>query len=127
MELTFDDLEADRSRWICCDGVDFKIAYRRPEDSEKFRKRLVAQGVLRDGRGGVVDFVPGRFKDWCAAMAREYVLDWRGNIRLPDPKYDADKMASILFHRADVLKLVTEAVGDYAAFFSNGANGSTAS
>lgn len=126
MELTFEDLEEPKSRWLCCDGVDFLIAYKRPEESEKFRKRLVAQGVLKEGRGSM-DFASGRFKDWCLAIAREYVLDWRGKVRLPDPKYDPEKMAQVLYNRSDVLNAVVAAMGDAASFFETGVNGSTPS
>ena len=139
MGLDLDDIARPKTRWVDLgpqfheagpDGstlkVEVLVTAATPRGSQRFRNRLTRDGVLRKD-GTVAD---GQEDAFALALAREYVTDWRGPIKLgdqADPPYAPERMARVFSFSPNALKAVDEAVGDETRFFGQNGKGPTVS
>jgi len=131
--LDLSRLGEDKRRWIdlggALAGVEVEIRHVGPKDQEKFRRRLINNGILKPSSAGH-EINSGREMDFFKAYAAAYVTDWRGPIVLNPgeaerPAYSPDLMARVFGAYGAALEAVTRAVGDETLFFSENGNAST--
>ena len=118
--LDLNELTGPREAWAAYGGVEFLLRYSSPRIADRFRQRLVADGIV--GKDGNLN--AGRDDAFYLAYAREYVLDWRGNIDAAagqDASYTPEKMATVLSGMRKVFTFITECIGEDDRFF--GKNG----
>lgn len=128
-EIEVSELGNEHQRWLDFGKVGFLVRYVGPGESEKFRRRMISLGVARVGRRGSFEINQGRDLDFYEQFARQYVVDWRGNVLVGGERkpYSPETMALILQGRNDVLRAIQDALEDDDAFFGRGSNGSTPS
>lgn len=123
MELDLDTLEQPRTRWLDCGGVRFLVRYVNTKDSEKWRQAMIRLGIIKS-KGGL-EVNPGREDDWFLALAKQYVVDWDGEIKPAGTKYTPEKMAQVLAARRDVLNYIAESIAETEAFFTESGRSET--
>ncbi len=118
--LDLNELTGPREAWVTYGGVEFLLRYSSPRIADRFRQRLVADGIT--AKDGNVN--RGREDAFYLSYAREYVLDWRGNIDAADGQdasYTPEKMATVLAGIRGVFLFITECIAEDDRFF--GRNG----
>ena len=115
-------------RWLrlngLLDGVEVELRHTGPRDQERWRQRLVRDGVMKmsaDAPGGV-KINTGREDAFFKAYAEQYITDWKGDITPKGTPYDAEKMGQVLGAYTDAFTQIRDAVGEEVSFFSE--NGS---
>jgi hypothetical protein len=118
------EVEKPKTRWIAYRDAEFLVRYATPLQFQRWRRRLVHSGIMRETKGGQHEVAAGRDLAYYESIASEWVVDWRGNIRIGDqehPPYDPALMAKGLGQLSDLLKLISEAVEDTDGFFGQDA------
>lgn len=131
--LNLSTLGATRSEWVgipAWPGVELLVKYITPEAFQKFRERMVKVGICPKDDTGFT-WNNGRFADLCEAMAKEFVIDWRGPIKASDDEecettpYTPEKGRLLLAGSHGAAKALFEAIADERLFFSVNGNGSS--
>ncbi len=124
MGLDLGRLDEHRERWVplsgALSGVEVLVRHVGPREQEKFRQKMVREGILKHTEAGHT-INSGRADDFFRAYAERYIADWRGDIRLgdtPDPPYNYEQMGRVLGKYAAAFEDVTRAVSEEAVFFS---------
>lgn len=128
MPFDLDQLDQAKTRWLKVGLGDMEIEFKRvtPKDTDRFRKRLIDEGVgiiTRDGRFSVNR---GRESDWYASLAATYVTGWR-NVSINgtvNPPYDPKIMGDVLSKSRLVFQAVDSAIEEEGYFFSVNGDGS---
>lgn len=123
MELDPNSLDAPRTRWLDCGGVRFLIRYVPPIQMDRWRKKMIHDGILRETRGGGIEAASGRETAFYRAVADTFVENWDGNI-VGNPPYSAEIMGRMLAYRDDVWKAILGAITEQSDFFVGNGNGS---
>ena len=114
--LDLNELQGPREAWATYGGVEFLLRYSSPRVADKFHQRLIADGITaKDGR-----INRGREDAFYLEYARQYVLDWRGNIDAAegqDANYTPEKMATALSGHRGIFLFIIKCVGDDDRFF----------
>jgi len=119
--IDLNGLDEPKTRWVSFGGVEFLLKYASPRESDRFRRALMAKGIMRQ-KDGTVEINVGRESDFYRAFAEQYVLGWRGQIRPEGTAYTPDGMAKVLSGHGGILRAIQEAISEDEAFF--GSNGS---
>lgn len=123
----------ERRRWVSIGatfpGVEVEVRFAGPERQEKFRQKLIRNGVMRV-KDGVFSINAGREGDWFKAFAEAFITDWRGDIKMtPEddavPEYTPELMARVLANHTEAFTSVSKAIDEEAEFFFQNGNGST--
>ena len=131
--LDLSKLQEGRSEWVpipTWPGVDLLIKYVSPDAFQKFRDRLVKDGICPKDDAGFT-WNKGRFADLCEAMARAFIVDWRGPIRATEDEpdettpYTPEKGRILLAGSHGAAKALFEAIADERLFFSGNGNASS--
>jgi len=127
--MDLSSIRKERRRWVelsgLAAGVEVEIRHVSPKDHERFREKMIREGILKKGEGSQI--AAGRFGDFCREFARAYVTAWRGDIKLGDQEnaeYSPELMGTVFEASAAALTAVTEAARDEAAFFSESGSAS---
>lgn len=124
MELDLNTLETPKTRWLDCGGVRFLMRYVPPIQMDRWRKKMIHEGILRETRGGGMEAATGREMAFYRAVAEMFIENWDGNI-VGNPPYSVDLMSRTLAFRDDVWKAVREDIAEQAGFFVGNGSGST--
>ena len=95
-----------------------RIKYSSPRQSEKFRQKLVREGVLKSSKSGHPEINSGRQDDFFRLFAEFYVLDWKGEIIPKDSPYSAEKMGAIFGGYTPGFEQVNNAIQEDQIFFA---------
>lgn len=129
MGIDLDRLDAPKQRWIGLPvplaGVEILLKHCSPRDGERFRQKLVRDGVLRSARSDGWDINQGRQDDFFAALCQWFILDWRGDITPEGAPYDAFKMGRVLGASNSIFEYVTKHMTDDMTFFEPDGGGSS--
>ncbi len=121
MGLNLDDLGKTQNRWMPMSGklsgLDVLLKYSSPRESERFRQKLVRDGILKSGKGGW-QINSHREDDFFKAFAEFYVLDWRGDINPKDAPYDAGQWGRVLAESGSAFEQVSNAISEDEDFFA---------
>jgi len=114
----------ERTRWIDLPaqyaGVQLLIRMASPREQERVKQKMVSVGIVNQKSQ---DIAPGRFDDFVRQFAKSYIVDWRGDISPEGAKYSVDVMAKHLADSQFLLKHITAAVSEEAAFLAVNGNG----
>jgi hypothetical protein len=124
--IDLNGLDEPHTRWVSFGGVEFLLKYASPRESDKFRRSLMAKGIMRQKDGGL-EINAGRESDFYRAFAEQYVLDWRGQIRPAGTAYTPELMARVLAGHGGILRAIQEAISEDEAFFGNNGSAPTRS
>ena len=119
--IDLNGMDEAKTRWVSFGGVEFLLKYASPRESDRFRRTLMAKGIMRQ-KDGTVEINVGRESDFYRAFAEQYVLGWRGQIRPDGTAYSPGEMAKVLAGHGGILRAIQEAIAEDEAFF--GSNGS---
>ena len=114
------EVEKPKTRWMRYRDAEFLVRYATPLQYQRWQRRMVQTGIMRETKKGTHEVAAGRDLDYYESIASEWVMDWRGNVRVGDqenPPYSPAVMAKALGNIADLLKLISEAVEDTDGFF----------
>ncbi len=123
--LDLEALDQEHTRWIAMGGalagVDLEIRHVGPKQQEKFRQKMIRDGILKKADGGV-EIASGRQDDFFRAYAEHYVSNWRGQIKPEGAVYDPKIMGIVLGKYQIAFEQIGKALSEEADFFSqNGA------
>ena len=122
MPLYLEELGQERKAWIAltgpAEGVEVLVKYASPEQRTRFGRKMIQRGLMRHGKDGRIESVPGREKEYAQEFARFYIEDWRGAIQPEGVAYDSEKMAAVLMAISSVGERVLQAIEDETLFFS---------
>lgn len=130
MALDLSILGTERRRWVessLWPGAAFEIKHAGPEEQEKFRQRLMRDGIISTKPGEFIN--QGRAEAFFLAYAGKYVTDWRG-VRLTasdteDATFTPERMAEVLKKSTATFEQIGRALSEEADFFPASGNGST--
>ena len=132
--MILSNLREGRTTWVAIPawpGVELCVRYISPEAFQKFRDRLVKDGICPKDDAASFTWNPGRFTHFCGAMAREFITDWRGPIKeTPDDDaettpYTPEKGELLLSGSHGAAKALFEAIADERSFFGSNGNASS--
>ena len=124
-------LKEDRTTWVAIPawpGVDLLVKYISPEAFQKFREQLVKDGICPKDDAASFTWNPGRFPAFCGAMAKAFIVDWRGPIKADESEdcettpYTWEKGQVLLSGSHGAAKALFEAIADERAFFGSNGN-----
>lgn len=126
MPLNVNEVGSRRTRWIALEGhlvgVDLLVRGATPQEARRFSNKLQQMGITRPNRDNPLDVVPGREEAFFLEIARQYVLDWRGDVWSDDERtvpapFDVVKMGQVLGAYQRAFQAVQVAVAEEDAFF----------
>jgi hypothetical protein len=130
MPLDLEQIAKPKNRWLSLtgqlSGVDVLVRYATPKEQERFRQKLVREGVLKTSQGSS-SINMGREDDFFSAFAKSYILDWRGDIKPEGTTYDAGQMGRILGASQSAFSQISDAVTEEADFLAENVDESSQS
>ena len=121
MPIDLNNLDRVRQRWFHLSGllrgVEVLIKNASPREAERFRQRLVRQGVLRAGRDEGWQINAGREDDFFRMFADYYILDWKGDIKPEGTDYSAEAMGRVLGASQAAFEQISNAISEESDFF----------
>lgn len=128
MAFDLSRLEGDHRRWVRTglDDMEVEIKHVGPREQERFRQKMVADGILKQSAEGI-HINRGREEAFFKAYALAYITDWK-NVEVgveKNPPFDPDHMGKVLGQSDQALQSVRKALEDESDFFSASGNGST--
>lgn len=131
MPIDLGTMGQDPQEWISLGGhlagVDVLVRFCSPEQSQKFKRRMVSKGIMKYGRNLEFDVNAGREKDFFIAYAEFYILDWRGDVHQGGEPvdYNSKAMGSVLASSNMAFDQIDKAILEEERFFAKRSNGSS--
>jgi len=130
--LDLSKVDEERSTWITLtgplEGIELEVKHVGPGLREQFRQRMVKAQILKPGQDGH-QCAQGKERQWYTALAKLYILDWRGPIKLGDDEdvpYSPELMGTVFFAYRAAWEEVEKAIEEEERFFPRSASASTA-
>ena len=110
-----------RTRWVQMhghlEGFEILVKLSSPKEARRFHNRLVQHGIVKETRDNPFDVQAGREADFFRALAEQYIVDWRGDIKPEGTPYDVEKMGQVLGAYRRAFDRLMEVIGEEDAFF----------